>query len=413
MTTHILSYLLAGIAMLGMFYLPKLLNQRLLTTPIIYVLFGILIFNLPLDLPFINPEDNSFDRLVIEYVTELIVIISLAGLGIKIDHKPSLKNWRIGWYLLGGTMVLTIAALCGLGYFVLGLPIASAVLLGAVLAPTDPVLAGNVQVGPPNKGGEDHVRFGLTLEAGLNDGLAFPFVYLAIGLVGVSAYGAAITEWLWWDVAYRIAVGTGIGLLIGWVMSSVYFKGVEQLSKEKDTDIKEGLFMLAAILITYSLAEIAEGYGFLAVFVGAVASRRRNEESEVHSKNYAAIDQVEQAMLGVFLIAFGGILATGGLNDLTWPGALIGMSLVLIIRPLAGMISLYGCHELNYQQRIIISIFGIRGIGSIYYLAYAQNSTDGFAQIDPIWSIVNFTVLFSILIHGISVGPLLKWMESE
>lgn len=413
MTTHILVLFLTGVAVLGMFYLPRLLNRRLLTTPIIYVAFGVLIFSLPLDLPFIDPEDDSLDRKLIEYVTELIVIISLAGIGIKIDKRPSLRNWKIGWYLLGGTMVLTIAGLALLGHYALGLPLAGAVLLGAVLAPTDPVLAGNVQVGPPNEGKEDHVRFGLTLEAGLNDGLAFPFVYLAIGLAGAVAVGPVLLEWLWWDFAYRIAVGVGLGLLIGKGLSNLFAASLPDIASDQDTEIKEGLFILAAVLLTYSITEMAEGYGFLAVFVAAVASRRRNERSEMHARSYAAIDQVEQAMLGVFLIAFGGILATGGLADLSWTGAAIGVILVLVLRPLAGYLALLWCVETSNRQRVIISFFGIRGIGSIYYLSYAHNAEATFTSIDTVWAVVNFTILFSIVVHGISVGPMLRWLEAD
>ena len=175
MSTHILLLLLAGLALLGTFLLPGLLRNRLVSLPIIYVSFGFAVFSLPLDLPLINPEDAVFDRQIMEYITEFIVIVSLAATGIKIDREFGLKSWASTWLLLGIAMPLTIAGVAFLGWWWIGLTPAAAILLGAVLAPTDPVLAASVQVGPPDEQlPEDDVRFSLTSEAGLNDGLAFP-----------------------------------------------------------------------------------------------------------------------------------------------------------------------------------------------------------------------------------------------
>ncbi|OAV45658.1 sodium:proton antiporter [Lewinella sp. 4G2] len=411
MTTHILLLLLAGIALLGTFMLPGLLRNRILTLPIIYVAFGFAVFSLPLELPLMNPEDQRVDRQLMEYITEFIVIISLAGTGLKITRSPSLKNWATGWYLLAIAMPLTIAALAILGWAWIGLAPASAILLGAVLAPTDPVLAANVQVGPPEDDSPgDEVRFGLTLEAGLNDGLAFPFVYLAIALVGATNVSDAVLTWAWWDFGYRIAVGTLMGWALGLGLAWLFAKFLQRMKKERDTEIEEGFFILAATLLTYSITEIAEGYGFLAVFVAAVvASRHRDVDTEAQQESYEAIDQVEQAVLGIFLIAFGGITATGGLSDLTWPGALLGLALLLVIRPLAGLVSFLPS-KLPFVERMAISYFGIRGVGSLYYLAYAHNS-EAFPEIDQVWSIVNFTMLVSIFLHGLSVKPVLGWVD--
>ncbi len=413
MTTHILLLLLAGLALLGTFILPSLLRNRVVSLPIIYVAFGFAVFNLPLDLPLMNPEDARIDRRLMEVITEFIVIVSLAATGLKLDRRPSIKNWSVGLLLLGIAMPLTILAVGFLGWWWAGLAPATAILLGAVLSPTDPVLASNVQVGPPNDDvPEDDVRFGLTLEAGLNDGLAFPFVYLAIALVDAPSVSEALLTWAWWDFGYRLVVGALMGLAIGKGSAWLFYKFTDKMAEVRETEIEEGFFVLAATLLTYSITEIVEGYGFLAVFVAAVASRRvRSDDTarESENENYHAADQVEQAILGIFLIAFGGIIATGGLNDLTLEGALIGLALIFVIRPLAGLISFLPC-KLPWEEKLAISYFGIRGVGSLYYLSYAHN-TEIFPAIDTIWSIVNFTMLVSIFVHGISVTPVMSWVD--
>ncbi len=385
----------------------------MVSLPILYVAFGFIVFQLPLDLPLMNPEDARLDRHLMEYITEFIVIISLAATGLKLDRIPSLKNWSAGIYLLGIAMPLTIAAVAFLGWWWVGLAPASAILLGAVLAPTDPVLAANVQVGPPNDDvPEDDVRFGLTLEAGLNDGLAFPFVYLAIALVGAESVAQTVLTWAWWDFGYRIAMGIGMGVVMGRLLIYVFYTFKEKIAAVRDTEIESGFFVLAAVLLTYSLTELVEGYGFLAVFVASVASRqgRKNDESKAAEiENYQAADQVEHAILGIFLIAFGGIIGTGGLNDLTLSGALVGILLILLIRPLSGLLSFLPS-GLPWVEKVAISYFGIRGVGSLYYLAYAHNS-EAFPEIDSVWSIVNFTMLASIMIHGISVNPVMRWVD--
>lgn len=361
----------------------------------------------------INPEDQKFDRQLMEYITEFIVIISLAGTGLKMKRDPGWKTWSTGIYLLGIAMPLTIATIAVIAWGWLGLAPATAILLGAVLAPTDPVLAANVQVGPPKDNtSEDEVRFGLTLEAGLNDGLAFPFVYLAIALVTATSVSDALVTWAWWDFGYRIIVGSIMGYGFGKILAWTFNHYRKRMAARYDTEVEEGFFVLAATLLTYSITELAEGYGFLAVFVAAVVSGQQKEsDKEARQESYEAIDQVEQAVLGIFLIAFGGIIATGGLADLTLQGALLGVLVLVLIRPLSGLLAFLPS-KLPFVEKLAISYFGIRGVGSLYYLAYAHNS-DSFPEIDAIWSIVNFTVLVSIFLHGLSVKPVLSWVDAR
>lgn len=410
MLPHVL--LLIGIALLGSFLLPSLLQKRLMTLPIVYVAFGFAVFSLPIDLPYLNPEEARLDRVWLEHLTEFIVIVSLGGIGLMLDRPPSWRNWRVGILLVAVSMPLTIAAVALIGVWGLGLGTASAVLLGAVLSPTDPVLAEAVQVGPPNDGEtEDNVRFSLSLEAGLNDGLAFPFVYLAIRLLEKGVSLATVTHWAAMDAALRIVIGCGLGWVFGRLASWLFFTAARVIRRDDDTPIHSGIYGIAAILVTYGATELLHGYGFLAVFVCAVVARRQRESHDAHKDTFASLQQVELALLSLFLIGFGGVLATGGLDDLTWPAVGLSALLLLVIRPAAGVLATVGS-AMCWRRRLAIGVFGIRGLGSLYYLAYAHN-THTFPGMDLIWSTVSVTILASILMHGMGADPILRWASQE
>ncbi|MDX1541875.1 MAG: cation:proton antiporter, partial [Geminicoccaceae bacterium] len=295
-----------------------------------------------------------------------------------------------------------------LGWSLLGLGAASALLLGAVLAPTDPVLASDVQVGPPHDPHEDEVRFGLTSEAGLNDGLAFPFVNLAIA---IALYGLApsgwLAEWLAIDVLWKIAAGTAVGLLVGQALGLVIFRHVEH------HDLPEAGDNLAAVGITfvaYGLTELVHGYGFLAVFVTALAIRRWERAHHYHARLHEFAEQVERLFMMILLVLFGGALAGGLLEPLTWPAALTGLACLLLVRPLAGFVGLIGSSQRSHE-RIAIGFFGIRGVGSFYYLAYAYNAAEFDADAAFLFAFVGFVVLVSIVLHGITSTPAMRWLE--
>ena len=320
--------------------LERWLAKMWMSLPILYVGAGFLLASLPLGLPFFNPAWDGFDALTLEYVTEFIVIASLAAAGIAIDRPVSWRNWRQIWPLLVVAMPLTIAAVAFLGWWAIGLAPASAILLGAALAPTDPVLARSVQVGPPGEGKRHDVRFSLTVEAGINDGLAFPFTHLAIAALGMSALGSWTLEWAAFDLVYRIvagvAAGWGIGRLGAWYVfereADAPIEEVEDSTPKYST--REGLVVLGTLLLAYGSAELIHGYGFLAVFVAAVTARQRENASRYHKISHHFIDQIEQIVLVAVLLGFGAMLASGVLNALTWPAALVGLALV----PITGLL---------------------------------------------------------------------------
>ncbi|RKD97926.1 cation:proton antiporter [Halopiger aswanensis] len=403
MSLYEIALVIVGVAVLGTVALPRLLDNRPVSFPIVYVAFGILVFSLPLELPAPDPLAHGT---IAEHLTEIGVIVALMGAGLKIDRPPGVKRWKTTWRLLGITMPLTIAAAAVLGWWAVGLSIPTAVLLGAVIAPTDPVLAADVQVDPPQKGESDEVRFALTSEAGLNDGLAFPFTYLAIAMatagVGPDNW---LLEWLAVDVGYKIVVGVAVGWVFGYALAKFVFQYPASTRLAKAMG---GAEALAATLIAYGLTELAGGYGFIAVFVAAVAIRGFERDHEYHQELHDFAEVVERLVVAVLLVLFGGAIATGLFAPLTWQAALVGLALVLLVRPVAGLLGLVGYPP----ERNAIAFFGIRGIGSFYYLAYGVNNAE-FDNSGIVWSIVGFAVLVSIVVHGVTAAPVMSDLGQE
>ena len=336
------------------------------------------------------------------------------GAGIAIDRPLSVPGWRQVWPLLAVTMPLSVAAVAGLGWAGLGLSVPSALLLGAALSPTDPVLARSVQVGPPGESARDDVRFDLTVEAGLNDGLAFPFTYLAIGAVGMAGLGGWTLEWLAVDVLWRVAAGVAVGIAVGragrwYVFGRTDETGANDRANGADGGTNEGLVVMAMVLAAYGLAEAAEGYGFLAVFVGAVTARQAAPTSDYHEIAHQFVDQVEKIVLVGMLLGLGGLVASGVLSGLTVPAALVGLAVVLAVRPLAGIVGMLRS-QLPWPGRWAVAFLGVRGMGTIYYLAYGQTHA-AFDGLDVLWSTAVFAILVSIVVHGVAAGPIMRRLE--
>lgn len=416
MDPRIASFVILGLGLMFAVGIEKALSRsNILSLPIVYVAAGWALFSLPFNLPNINPLIDSTDIYALEYITEFIVIVSLMGAGIAIDRPLNWPNWKQIWPLLGVTMPITILLVALYGWWALSLAPASAILLGGVLAPTDPVLARSVQVGPPGKDKRHDLRFNLTVEAGLNDGLAFPFIHLAIAAIGMTALGSWTLLWLAEDVFWRIGAGTLVGYLVGWAAGWFVFQryagsdapDVEKSMEEYSTS--EGPIVFGALLLAYGLAELCHGYGFLAVFVAAVIVRQREARSSYHRVLHHFIEQIEKVILVAMLLAFGGMLASGVMDELTWAQAGLGLLLIFVIRPLGGLIGEFKS-PLPRRGKAAMAFLGVRGLGSIYYLAYAQNHGD-FPGMMTLWGTVSFAILASIVIHGTTTMRLMKYVE--
>ncbi|HEY7600095.1 MAG TPA: cation:proton antiporter [Candidatus Limnocylindrales bacterium] len=401
---------LLGLALFGAAWLPHALREKALPFPLLYVLIGLVLYGIawPLELPLPLPDPITHGEFL-ERLAELAVLVSLMSVGLRIDTAFGWRRWSLTWRLLAITMPLCIAFGTWLGMAWLDLGLAAALLLGASLAPTDPVLAADVQVAAPGKGGEDPVRFALTSEAGLNDALAFPFVWLALALAAHAAGDTpfSLAHWFTLDVLWRCASGVGVGWGLGYVAMRFLFRGGgREVSRSR-----EGLAALAVTLLVYGVAELMHGYGFLAVFVAALAIRQYERNHQFHETLDTFVVQCERVLMVILLILFGGALALGVAADLDTPAFWFALTFVFVVRPATGLLALTGC-GLPWPQRLAIAFFGVRGIGSLFYLAFGLTAME-FVEAGTLWGTVLLVIAMSLLLHGLSATPVLRWIDRE
>lgn len=409
MSHYDLIILILGLAFLAGAALPGLLLDRIpISLPMVYVAVGMLLPWLWSDAP---RADAIQHGVLVERLAELAVIISLMSAGLKLDRRLGWRTWRSTWGLLALTMPLSIAALAAGGYWIVGLPLAAAVLLGAVIAPTDPVLASSVQVGPPGKGDEDEARFALTSEAGLNDGLAFPFVNLAIVLAATGLAPEGLVRWLGVDVIWKILAGVLIGATIGHLVAVLVFR------LGKPNAVSDGFVAVALTLVAYGATELVYGYGFIGVFIAALMFRRYEGDHVFHRALHDFSEQIELLFMAVLLILFGASITHGLFEPLTaglvGPALILGLGFLLLVRPAVGMLGLIGTDAPKSHQAVI-AVFGIRGIGTFYYLAHGLNHAnieEGYARM--VWAVAGVIVLASIILHGTTATYVMRLIKDE
>jgi len=366
---------------------------------------------------------------LLEVAAEVAVLISLFAVGLKLGLPLSDSRWQLPLRLATVSMLVTILCVTVLGVVAFGMPLGAAVLLGAITAPTDPVLASDVQVVAARD--RDRLRFSLSAEGGLNDGAAFPFVMLGLGLLGLHDLGTGGWRWLAVDVVWAIvgglAIGAGLGALIGRLV--LHLRTRHRLSIGLDEFLALGLIALA-----YGLALLSHTYGFLAVLAAGIALQRTQDshsdaatdllpatalegqgatEAIATDSRYAGAflmreirdfnDQLERIAEVAVVLVVGALLTY---IDVSLDVILFVLFMLLFVRPLSVWLGLLGA-SVSRDQRLLMSWFGIRGIGSIYYLMYAVNH--GLAE-DIAWQMTGLTlalVASSIVLHGISVTPLM------
>ena len=360
-----------------------------------------------LDLSWIQPIK---DAELLERISELAVIIALFGAGLKLDRAFTRRSWSGVARLLLIAMPLTIGAVALFGHEIMGLSLGAAVILGAILAPTDPVLAGDIGVGPPGDEEEQEPNFSITGEAGMNDGLAFPFIFA--GLFMLDPGGSDwVGEWVLADVVYAIGVGVLIGALVGFGAAAL---AVRLRSRRLLSLTFDSWLAVPTVLLIYGLAETAGAYGFIAAFVGGLAFRRYERTHEMNKSVHEGAETVEKLGELTVILLFGSMLSIVGLKAPGLTGWLLVPVLLLVIRPLSVAVATVGSKNVPYRERLFLGWFGVRGIGSIYYAAIVA----GASQLPPdatnviVWT--SFVcVLVSIVVHGITATPLSQALLPE
>ncbi|GFM68034.1 sodium:proton antiporter [Pseudomonas cichorii] len=411
------------------------------TTSAVCLAFGFVIGPMGLEILKLDVQEA---RHWLERLTEVAVLFSLFNTGIKLRLPLHSKAWHSAYWLAGPVMLATIAGTCLAAHYLLGLSWGMSLLLGAILSPTDPVLAGLVQV--TNAQDQDRLRFGLSGEAGMNDGTAFPFVIFALLYMANGGLEAGwIQHWalksLVWGVPAGMLIGYGMGRGVGHLMIFLRIRNADSTTSPND------FLALALIALSYIAAESAGAFGFLSVFAAGFGLRQaeaRITQSHVPSEHIAqpvighmtadqekatvaeAEDLTEsQLAAGIMMgdmLAFGSLIERsmevllitllGAALALYWDWRAVGLGLALfcIIRP-ASVWLLVGRRLLDRRQKALVGWFGIRGIGSLYYLCFAL--THGLPQ-DAVHAAIGMTlsvVTLSILLHGISIQPLLEHYE--
>jgi NhaP-type Na+/H+ or K+/H+ antiporter len=420
-------FVLVGGLLLARGLTAPILRRLPVTPAIIYLAVGVLVGPMVFNVFHFNPLRESA---LLEMLTEVAVLISLFSAGVKMPLGVSFDRWRAPILLASVSMAVSVGLVAAFAWYLLGLPLGAAVLLGAILAPTDPVLATDVQTRHP--GDRDQLRFTLTCEAGVNDGSTFPFVMLGLGLLGLHELGDFGLRWALVDVLWATAAGIAIGVVSGVALAHAGWKLRGHSPRHELMDDFLGLGMIGVV---YGLSVLVDAWGFLAVFFGAVALRqtelkltganpdepdhlrteRDNSEAEnarpdsdppptVSGGSLIFKEHLERLSELMLVLLIGGTLF---LDSWSWRAVGLALFLFVVARPTSVFIGLLGTRT-SWPMRGMAGWFGVRGIGSLYYLMYAiQHGVSEELAVDLV-GLTLIAVTLSIIVHGISVKPLMN-----
>ena len=403
MDSYILSLLIIGLVLLGVTLGSGWIERLPLSYALIYLIVGILLGPYGFGLIEIRPDTEFLIRL-----TEFVVIISVFGCGLKINRPLELWAWQSTIRLIGLLMPLSISAIAILAHYALDMQWAGAVLLGAILAPTDPVLASEVQLAHVRD--KDELRFALTSEGGINDSLAFPFVYLGIYWFKDPNLNNWFKSWVAIDLFWAIASGIVMGILVA--KAIVWLDRHLQKRRSAD-DMMEDFVAVSIVLLTYSLTELINGYGFLAVFVaGLVVQRSYFHQQDKRMAQLKFTEQIEKLLEVAAIVILGTLLLHKPMLKYAGESLIIAGSVFLIIRPVGTWLSTIGS-DLPKKTRSLMGWFGIRGLGSLYYMTYTLGEGVKGGVAEEIAWITYTVIVLSIIAHGVSAYPLMAWYEDK
>jgi len=409
MDIYILDLLVIGVLLLLITLGSGWIQRLPVSYPLIYLFVGVLLGPHGINLIRLQPETEFLERL-----TEFVVIVSLFSCGLKMNRALKLREWRSTIRLIGLLMPISILAIALIAHIFLKLNLGAAVLLGAILAPADPVLASKVQL---KHGERDELRFGLTSEGGLNDALAFPFVYFGLHWLENDQWQSWISSWIIGvDLIWAITAGVGMGALVS---SSVIWLEWQLHKFHSIDDLMEDFVALSLILLTYALTQLVHGYGFLAVFIAGIVVERSSRNLERRLSQLEFTEQIEKLMEVGTILLLGALLQLEPILTFGGEALLIAGLLLFIIRPVGTWIATF---DLLTAKRPSVRLhpvtcwlfgwFGIRGIGSLYYLSYALSQGIPRELGSQLTWITYLTLVLSIVAHGISATPLMTWYET-
>ncbi len=412
-----------GILLIVMNLASALIARLPLSLAILYLVIGLAIGPAGMGWVAIDPFLHSS---ALETISEVAVLVSLFACGSNVGSTLRGRHWSIPIRLASVAMFCTIVLLTAVAYWGLGFSLGAAVLLAAIIAPTDPVLAGDVQV--LDQGDRDRLRFGLTGEGGLNDGAAFPFVMLGLGLLGLHPLGEL--GWRWWavDLAWAVVGGLLIGSVYGVALGRWLLARNGETASASGSDAFLGLGLMA---IAYGTALALQTYGFLAVFSASVAlqwtvtgARSKSEgvvdpnlvkttgsTTAATSRPAAPLQRFNEHLASLF--EFGVVVIIGvmfAVVRIPFDAVIIILALFLVVRPASVMLALRR-DPLAPGQTALASWFGIRGVGSLYYVMYAINHGVNDQDAQRLLGITVAVIVASIVLHGISVTPLMALYE--
>ena len=382
-------------------------NERPYSASVFYLVLGV-IASVGLGVLGIARFDPVANRLVLERVAELALVIAVFGAGLAVERQIAGRSKLVIAALLLVVMPLTIAAIAAFGMLALGLPLSAALLLGAVLAPTDPVLAGDVGLGPPGAEDQGEPRLSLHTEAGINDGLASPFVIVGL-FVATRAGTSWLGEWLLRDVLYAVGFALLIGVAAGWLIAVAISRLRARRFLSEDLD---GFFAPATALLVYGAAQALGSYGLLAVFAAGIAFRRHEFEHEINARIHHGAEIAGRLLELAVLLLLGSMLTTTGLGIPGVAGWLLAPLIILILRP-ALVLAVTGRGFLDLRGRLFLGFFGVRGVAALFYAAVVAESGDlSYADTTKVvWTAIA-CVAVSITVHGISATPLTRRLLS-
>lgn len=402
MNTYIFALLVIGLLLISVTLGSGWIARLPLSYALIYLIVGACLGPYGFSLIQLQPEAEVLERL-----SELVVIVSVFNCGLKINYPLKFWAWNSTARLVGFLMPLSIFAIAAVGHWLLDLSWGASVLLGAILAPTDPVLASEVQLSSIED--RDELRFGLTSEGGLNDALAFPFVYFGLRWLQDGNWQDWFKEWVAVDLVWAIAAAIVMGILVAKAVAWID----QRLQKHRPVDEPmEDFICLSTILLTYSLTEIVNGYGFLAVFVAGLAMQHNYRDQEKRLSQIGFTEQFEKLLEVATILLLGALLRLGPIFRFGNQALLVAGLLLFIIRPAGAWISTIG-NNFHPSKRWLYGWFGIRGVGSLYYLSYALGEGFKGEEAEKIAWITFMTIVVSVILHGITTTPLMNWYEQR